>query len=280
MTAIEARSDDYTMGRTAAEYDRLRKQARVLEPATRRALERVGICAGMSCLDVGCGPGEVMRLMGELVGPSGRVVGVDIDRALGAQALATLRATGTARFEFVEGDATSLTELPDGSFDLAYARLVLIHAPDPAALLRRMYGWLRPGGRLLVQDFDLKGLCVDAAGDAGREFQRVTLGVFEAAGRDPQAGQHLPEYFRSAGLGAPDETDVSGILSPMAEAVPMMEAVYRSVLPQALKLGLITEERSDALLAEVQRVAVREDAWGRWPLLISAWKRKGHGTAA
>ncbi len=98
--------------------------------------------------------------------------------------------------------------------------------------------------------------------------------MFEAAGRDPQAGQHLPAYFRLAGLGAPDGTDVGGILSPMAEAVPMMEAVYRSVLPQALKLGLTTEARSDALLAELRLVAAQDDAWGRWPLLISAWKRK------
>ncbi len=157
MTAIETRSDDYAMGRTAAEYERLRRQARVLEPLTRRVLEQVGIQSGMSCVDVGCGPGEVMRLIGELVGASGRVVGVDVDGAVGAQAIAMLRETGTARFEFIEGDAATLTDLPDGSFDLAYARLVLIHAQDPAALLRRMYGWLRPGGRLLVQDFDLKG---------------------------------------------------------------------------------------------------------------------------
>lgn len=54
----------------------------------------------------------------------------------------------------------------------------------------------------------------------------------------------------------------------------MMEGVYRSVLPQALKLGLTTEARSGALLADLAALARRGDLWGRWPLLISAWKRK------
>lgn len=277
---MEPRNGDYMMGRTEAEYERLRRQARLLEPATRRVLESTGIGPGMSCVDIGCGPGEVMRLMGELVGPSGRVVGVDLDAPLGAQALAMLRATGHSTFEFIEGDASVMGEPPGGHFDLAYARLVLIHSQDPVHLLRRMYGWLRPGGCLVVQDFDLKGLNVESAGEAGREFRRVAVGVFEATGRDPEAGQNLPYYFRAAGLGAPDGTDVSGILSPMTVLARMMEDVFRSVLPHALRLSLTTEAGSEALLADLARVGARDDEWGRWPLLISAWKRKdGHASA-
>lgn len=210
-----SRPDDYLMGRTPAEHERLRRQARALEPVTRRVLERIGVQPGMSCLDLGCGPGEVMRLLGELVGPSGRVTGIDLDGQAGDQALASLRAPGAARFDFVQGDATTLTELPGHPFDLAYARLVLIHSDDPAGLLRRMYGWVRPGGWLMVQDFDLNGLDLGAAGEVGREFGRVALGVFEAAGRDIRTGQHLPGYFQTAGLGNPDGADVSGFLTPM-----------------------------------------------------------------
>ena len=271
---VERRKHDYAMGRTPAEYERLRQQARILEPAARRVLEQIGLGSGMCCVDVGCGPGEVMRLMGELVGPSGRVVGVDVDSTLGAQALAMLRDGGTCSFEFVEADAAKLDQLPGGACDLAYARLVLIHAQDPAVLLRRMYGWLRPGGYLVVQDFDLKGMDVDAAGEAGREFLRVGLGVFQALGLDPQTGQNLPYYFRTAGLGKPDGTEISGILSPMTTVAPMMEGVFRSVLPHALRLGLTTEARSEMLLAGLAGLAARDDMWGRWPLLVSAWKRK------
>jgi cyclopropane fatty-acyl-phospholipid synthase-like methyltransferase len=59
--------DGYILGRTEAEYDRLRRQARLWEPATHRVLTAAGVAPGMRCLDAGCGPGEVMRLIGRLV---------------------------------------------------------------------------------------------------------------------------------------------------------------------------------------------------------------------
>lgn len=54
----------------------------------------------------------------------------------------------------------------------------------------------------------------------------------------------------------------------------MMEGVFRSVLPHALRLGITTEARSEMLLAGLAGLAPRDDMWGRWPLLVSAWKRK------
>ena len=59
----------YVMGRTSEEYERLRRQSELLESITGSVLDRVGLSPGMSCLDVGCGPGEVMRLMAPARGP-------------------------------------------------------------------------------------------------------------------------------------------------------------------------------------------------------------------
>src|SRR5882724_15170 len=86
----EQRQGSYALGRTAPEYEQLRTQARAWEPATGRLLDLVGLGAGASCLDAGCGPGETMRLMAERVGPDGRVLGVDVDAPLGAAALVAL----------------------------------------------------------------------------------------------------------------------------------------------------------------------------------------------
>ena len=66
------------MSRTSEEYERLRRQSELLESITGSVLNRVGLSTGMSCLDLGCGPGEVMRLMAQRVGPTGRVVGIDV----------------------------------------------------------------------------------------------------------------------------------------------------------------------------------------------------------
>ena len=89
-------TDGYVLARTAAEYQRLRAQAQFWEPTTRRVLEGAGLAPGMRCLDAGCGPGEVMRLMGRIVGPEGHVAGLDIDAGLGAHMLAEARSSASS----------------------------------------------------------------------------------------------------------------------------------------------------------------------------------------
>ena len=67
-------------------------------------------------------------------------------------------------------------------------------------------------------------------------------------------GLKLPGYFIEAGIGAPDGTDVSGHLySRCRSARQMLDAVYRSVLPLALKYGVTTEQSSASFFEEVRR---------------------------
>ena len=145
-TSADLPDDGYVLARTSAEYQRLRRQAQLWEQVTAQVLDRVGVGAGMHCLDVGCGPGEVMRLMAERVGASGRVTGLDNDGRVGQEALEVLRATVAGQFEFIQADAEATGEPPGGPFDLVYARLLLFHLRDPLAMLRKMYAWTRPGG--------------------------------------------------------------------------------------------------------------------------------------
>ena len=73
--------DTYAMGRTEAEEQRLQRQAALYAPATRRLFEAAGIGPGMKVLDLGSGAGDVALLAAELVGPTGHVVGVDMNPA-------------------------------------------------------------------------------------------------------------------------------------------------------------------------------------------------------
>ena len=148
-----ASSSNYVMGRTSEEYERLRRQSEAMEPITRSVLARVGLSAGMSCLDLGCGPGEVMRLMADQVGQIGRVVGIDVDARLGAEMLSILKSKGYQQCSFVEGNVESLEQIASDAFDLVFARFLLMHLDDPVMALRKMYSRVRPGGRIVVQDY-------------------------------------------------------------------------------------------------------------------------------
>jgi ubiquinone/menaquinone biosynthesis C-methylase UbiE len=107
----------YIMGTTDDEYERLRRQARVFERFAVAAFDRIQLGQGMSCLDVGCGPGEVMRLMAERVGPSGRVVGIDVDDRIAAQALNDLHSKGYAQCSIVTADLYTLEQTLHDVFD-------------------------------------------------------------------------------------------------------------------------------------------------------------------
>jgi ubiquinone/menaquinone biosynthesis C-methylase UbiE len=121
--SIESASgSNYVMGRTSDEYERLRRQSKMLEPITLSVLDRIGLSAGMSCLDLGCGPGEVMRLMAERVGPTGQVVGIDVDEKLGTEMLSILDGRGYEACSFVTGKVESLEQIEKGYFDLVFAR--------------------------------------------------------------------------------------------------------------------------------------------------------------
>lgn len=266
--------DGYALGRTSEEYQRLRNQAGLWEHVTTRMLGRVGLGPGMRCLDVGCGTGEVMRLMAGLVGPSGHVTGIDTDARLGGEALSVLRATAAGQFEFVHADVAAADEVPGGPFDLVYARFLLFHLRDPAAVVRKLYAWTRPGGVMLVQDYDARTLDIVPRLATWEEFERVVFGMFEKAGADPRVGRQLPLHFAAAGLGQPDGTDVAGLLLPLAEIVEMFRVMYRNMQPAALRLGLTTEAAGQAFLAELTEAAGQRHSTAMPPLVVSAWKHK------
>jgi SAM-dependent methyltransferase len=108
----------------------------------------------MRVADLGCGVGLVTRLIADLVGSQGSVVGVDVSEEQLAQARQRLEAEGVANTTFIRADATN-SGLPRGGFDLVFCRFLLMHLTQPAAALREMRELLRPGGTLVCEDADL-----------------------------------------------------------------------------------------------------------------------------
>ena len=117
----------------------------------RRIASLAGVRPGDSVLDVGCSSGYLTRKLAAATGPAGHVTGVDPSEA--ALAYARRRVRGAATFTV--GVAQGLP-LPDSSFDVVTCTLAIHHVParKRAAAFAEMYRVTRPGGRLLVADFD------------------------------------------------------------------------------------------------------------------------------
>jgi SAM-dependent methyltransferase len=266
---------EYLLPRNTQEYDRLRSQARMWEPATVRLFDRIGLRPGARCLDVGCGPGEVMRLMAERVGPGGEVTGIDADTAIGVHAVAGLQAAGHHQVRFQTLDVEAADAIPGGPYDLVFARLVFLYIDDEPAVLRRLWDCVAPGGYLVVQEHDLQSGAVVPELDLGEEFFRVVRDTFAASGTDMRLGLHLPALFDAGGIGLPDGIDVATFSGLLREVPSNFEAVYRAILPAALDLGITTPDDADAWFEAFAREMDRPGAHAVvWPLMVGAWRRK------
>jgi ubiquinone/menaquinone biosynthesis C-methylase UbiE len=271
--AQEANPDGYVHARAASEYQRLREQALLWQRASQELLDRIGLAPGMSCLDVGAGPGAVMRLMADRVGLQGRVIGIDIDGPLGRQALANLRAKGGANFEMIEADVRELDELPGGPVDLIYCRLFLMHMSDPVAILEKMLHWTKPGGTVAAQEFDFGAIAVEPLCPPMAEFNRLFEGVFRGHGRNLRAGRQLPAQFEAAGLGIPDGTNAEAKFLPLRDIERMLIGVYQGLFGAAVELGIADPARAEAFKRDMTEAAADGRYYCLTPILIGAWKR-------
>lgn len=113
--------------------------------------------AGMSVLDVGCGPGTITVDLAEAVAP-GPVRGIDAVDDVLADARRAADARGTRDVDFAVDDVMGLSS-DDDAFDVVHAHQVLQHLSDPVAALAEMRRVCRPGGLVAARDADYGAMC-------------------------------------------------------------------------------------------------------------------------
>ncbi|GJC88960.1 putative protein in transposon TN4556 [Colletotrichum liriopes] len=107
-------------------------------------LERLVIAPGERVLDVGCGPGNLTAHIADLVGPGGRVIGIDPSH----ERIALARERTRPNLEFHEGRAEDLSRFAAASFDVVYVNSTFHWVQDQPAAAAEFARVLRPGGRL------------------------------------------------------------------------------------------------------------------------------------
>ncbi|PSP85004.1 hypothetical protein BRC83_03595 [Halobacteriales archaeon QS_1_68_17] len=166
-----------------------------LARAKRASHMRLDPTEGDAILDVGCGVGADVVALAELVGSTGRVVGVDNSRRMIERAAGRPDpSAGTAAFHV--GDAHDLPYRAD-AFDSCRAERVFQHLADPRAALAELRRVTRPGGLVWVADPDWSTFGLDVPDDGLAE--RV-MDVGLAPARNPRIGRRLRGLFVEAGL--------------------------------------------------------------------------------
>ncbi len=164
----------------------------------RRFLRFCRIRPGWRVLEVGSGTGVLSRDVAAMVGPRGRVVGVDPSCVFVAAARRLAREHGLdGRIRFHVGNGARL-RFPANRFDCALAATVLLHVPNPKAIVGELARVTRPGGVVGIQDQDLGSLVLDHPDRA--LTRRILDGVAARTVVDPWSGRSLVGQLVAAGL--------------------------------------------------------------------------------
>ncbi|MET0145767.1 MAG: class I SAM-dependent methyltransferase [Ilumatobacteraceae bacterium] len=278
-TGLDAGLDTYALGRSDAETTRLIRQHQLYGPITRQHLVAAGITRGMRVLDLGSGAGDVVLLLADLVGPEGRVIGVDINPAILATARARVAAAGWTNVDLIPGDIGAVDLDLDVEIDAVVGRWVLMYVERPAALLARVATLLRPGGIVaMLESLDLR--------DPVRAFPPSALhdriaGLMQppagAPGPTMDMGLRLHRTFVDAGLAAPQlrvEAPAGG--GPDWPGYGYVAETFRSLLPMLERVGAVQPGEVDIDTLEDR---LRADAVGCGriqilPTLVGAWSRR------
>ena len=260
--------EKYLLANQPSELERLQLQSRVWEPTGRQLLSKVGDGSGLRTLDAGCGAMGWLRLLSEWVGPSGQVVGADIDKSLLDAARSFLEAEEISNVELVVDDLFE-SKLEPQSFDLVHARYLIAplgRGHEQVASHRRL---VRPGGSLVLEEWDLGSWHFNPPAPAAERLIGLLSEVFAALGGE--AGRGLPELLREIGI---EEPEIDAHLIALKPGHPYLRLPLQFSV--ALE-GRLLETLSDDELASLRREAETELAapgrWGTTFTLIQSWGR-------
>jgi SAM-dependent methyltransferase len=257
---------EYLLADQPSELERLQLQSRVWEPSGRQLLAKIGDGSGRRALDVGCGAMGWLRILGEWVGPSGDIVGTDLDESLLGAARSFLESEGISNVELVVDDLFD-SKLEPHSFDLVHARYQIAplgRGPEQVASYRRL---VRPGGSLVLEEWDLGSWHFNPPAPAAERLIRLLSEIF--AGLGGEAGRGLPELFREIGVEDP-EIDAHVIALRPGDPYLRLPLQFSAALESRL-LETLSEDELASLRREAEAELAEPGRWGTTFTLIQCW---------
>ncbi|HEU0240591.1 MAG TPA: class I SAM-dependent methyltransferase [Micromonosporaceae bacterium] len=273
--SVAERVERYILDGDDQDLQRLVKISRATAEMTRAAFRRVGVQQGWHAIDCGCGPIGGLAVMAEVVGPTGRIVGVDFNTSAVAQARTVASALGLSNVEVFAADIHDLDPASlGGPFDLAYTRLFLMHQANPVHTLRQIAALLRPGGWLVAQEAvrlppPRSQPDLDALGD----YWAVLHEMLERAGMSANAVADLPQSAREAGF---EVATMSGhfMVHDPASGFELHAGTMAAARDRAVRSGVATEQRADDLVTRLREATSGDYTWVSSPFFLDLALRK------
>ncbi len=260
--ASGAAAREYVLGTGLDELQRLGFQHRLWGDAAHAAWRRAQIRLGQRVLDVGSGPGFASFDLAQLVGPEGRVVGVDESAAFIEYLNAQAKSRSLANLSGFVGDAHELAPAKAvgvGPFDLAYTRWVLCFVPRPKQVLASVASVLKPGGRFVIHDyFNYRAMTMAPRRTSHDKAVAATIKSWEGRGGDTDICGKLPAMLHEAGF-AVEHLEVHQRIARGGDTMFQWADVWwRIYAPKLVEMGFLAKADCDELFGDL--TAMRRSA--------------------
>jgi SAM-dependent methyltransferase len=265
----------YTLDGSDEDLKRLLRISELLAEPARAAFRRVGAQEGWRAIECGCGPLGGLAVLAEIVGGSGRVVGVDFSDAAVQRARSIIETLGVSNVEVVLGDIDELDIATlGGPFDLAFTRQFLMHQSDPVRSLTRIADVLRPGGWLVAQEplRDPPWRAHPPISAISAHWELLYESV-ERAGTPHGAVEDLPRSARAAGLEVVAMNGFFGVV-PAQIGLEIAMANLAVVRERAVSAGVATDDEIDELVGALRAAMDGEHEWISTPCVFDLAFRK------
>lgn len=260
-------SHRYVFDNAAAETTgRFRALESMYDETSIRHLAPLVTC-GTRCLEVGGGSGSLALWMANRVGSDGHVVVTDINTAF-------LEHLDAPNLEVRRHDIVQ-DPIEESAYDLAHTRLVLVHLPQRLEVVSRLVSALKPGGWIVLQEFDSSSMKPDPAIGHAETALKTLAAMWDqmtSKGVDLGFGRQLFPLLRALGL---QEVSAEGhvIFNQGGSAgASLLEANLNQLHDQLVDSGRVTEEE---FMADLERL---RDPDLMWPssTLWTCWGQKPH----
>ncbi len=219
-------AEEYVHGYATAEQRRLITQAEHWRDEL--ILDGTKLAPGTKLLEVGCGVGAVMGILGEAF-PGIELTGIDVEERQLKMAQWHLAHLGLAA-DLRRADALALP-FADESFDHVWMMWFLEHVSDPVGALREARRVLVPGGALTAIEVDYNTVWASPSTPAFEALFTAVARAMEASGRS-DAGSRVAEWLEEAGFGSVDpgarQLAYSG--DALARQAPYVASVVESTM--------------------------------------------------
>jgi len=278
-------TNEYVLGVTRGEYDRLEIQHSLWASRAIRLWERAGLPREskkpVTALDIGCGPGFTTFELANYLGKNSKVVGVDLAEkylnALEARAQAERSRGEKSRLASIETIHSPIDTFShsERDFDAAYARWIFIFLRDPETAIQNIAKHIRPGGLFMLQEYvDYRTMALHPSRPIFKKMVEAVIASWAAAGGDANVAARLPALLEKNGFKVLSLTPQTRVGRPHQKIWQWPDIFFKNYLQILSRDGFLTVSETDELLADWVAASKNPSAFYIGPMVLDIVAQK------